>query len=208
MTRTALRVALVAAALIVGADAAAAQTLVLQEQSERHLTKLSGYGGSETRVGFKNAAMYEIRWSERNDDPCYLDVNGIGIKGGETFESRRSFTGCEIRSNNLKTVTFVPPKPDYRFIKGIRVCTSSKKLKGIKVWPVRLDAKTGKLSDDGAPPVTARRTNCKDWQAERMCPPGQVATGLILQRHEWHDIIGVKLECSTVRMSNSMTRPK
>ena len=207
--RIAIATVTAAAALAATAESAAAQSLILQQQSARHRTRITGHSGSEARVGFANALMHGIRWSERDDDPCYFDVSGIGIKGGEPFKSRRSYDGCEIKSASLKQVYFVPPKPDFRFIRGIQVCTSkSQKVKGIRAWALRLDAETGEQSDDGATPIAAQRDNCSAWHDKRMCPSGQLATGLVLQRDKYNDVVGLKLECSTVRMSTPMTRPQ
>jgi hypothetical protein len=191
---------------------AAAQTLSTEPVDDRDVTKLSGTAGTERLAMFagERGVMRGIEWSEQQDDPCWLRIVGVQYVGGEKREVSRLYKeGCDKPEYGMKVVALSgADATSTRLIRGIQVCTNKSGLtmKGLRIWPIRLDLETGKLSDDGSPPVARERNRCKTWHAKRFCPSGQVATGVVLQTRG-RTIKGAGLQCSKVRVSKKMTRP-
>lgn len=201
---------LLSAAMLSAPSAASAQTVQsvhTQPLKQRHRTKISGVSGKEARVGFSGnrGLLYGIAWKQKAGDPCWVQTRGSAYVNRALSNVSRA-SGCKAKTG-LKAVELThPSKTALRLVRGIQVCSNAKgdMVKGIRLWSTRLDLRTGALSNDGAPPVQTARANCKNWRKnkKRMCPTGQVATGLILQRRGY-DVQGIGLECSKLVIKRS-----
>lgn len=166
-----------------------------------------GTGDTKISVGYDDEFLYDIGWSEYQDDPCHFRTKGSHRSDDKWVDAAAvdaNTSGCKDLSTSF-TVTSRFDHADAsegRFISGIQVCRSGKKdtdqqkLKGIRIRTRTVSA-TGVVSDAPAGEDDHKLAHCDTWETWVECPSGQLARRLLIDAFG-RSAKSIELECAAV----------
>lgn len=202
-------------ALLVGLALAGAATAICSQATAQptHVTlgagttttSTSGFAGAARTVELSDQeALKYIRWWERRDHPCLIEITGRHVRYDFFPGPQYSGNWCGGRSGDLAKVGFTNVQ-NQNFISGLRVCTNrdGSRVKGIQVRG-RSVSTAGHVGESTTVPEPEDRANCSVWRRWVNCPEGHVATGVVVQLeagNEPRSIVGMALKCRHVLAS-------
>lgn len=146
--------------------------------------------------------LEKIEWAEKNDDPCWLRVEG-GSLAANPQRQRTTHNDCGgDHGSSDRSVGNTDGYPIF----GIRVCLKNDKVKGIGIERAHFGTENGRLVPILHDRLSARQPNCdendRDWSQYTRCPEGQIAVGLraFFQTGDTpRDLRGLALICRAIR---------
>ena len=137
------------------------------------------------------APVYQIGISERQDRPCYVQLDAWSTTGSPVMKTGGDCTKKSASYRKAAAAVWPMAKDQERGIVAIRACMDQairetfagprevgNRIKGIEVWSGTADAQ-GRFIADGASDKFSR-PNCYNWTNKVSCPAGQVAVGVRL----------------------------
>jgi|GEM_PF-954646 len=162
--------------------------------------------GSDNRF----QGIERIKFAERGDKPCFLQVEQANVNNNALGE-RRSIDECGSSGHTDRSVRHVPllTSAHNRYIRKIAVCNSKTRnrparLKGIRLWEstIAADERGRAIVTPRTSETTEERSNCDDnWRSTSECPVGSIAGKIEVHLREDGDdlsVSGLRLMCRQV----------
>jgi hypothetical protein len=136
--------------------------------------------------------IYRISNWETSTHPCKMKIKRRHVNNYNTGgDAEEIISNC---NNDKITVGYQDTET---YIRGVQVCTSNSRIKGIRIWGSKLNRSNGTLSNVSS--ITDTRPNCSQWHSQRFCPAGQIATQLEAIYNQGHtDFQGLALICREI----------
>lgn len=209
MKNSKLLFALVVPAVVVASVAVAStyKNVLVDTSKVSNSARSGGTGTTRLEVGYDDEFLYEIGWSEYQDDPCHFRVKGshrLNDKWVDAAAVDANTSGCKDLSTSFTVDSHFAhtDASEGRFISGIQVCRSDKKdsdqekLKGIRIRTRTVDA-NGVVSDTPAGEDDHKLSHCDTWEAWVECDAGKLARRLVIDAYG-RSAKSIALECAAV----------
>lgn len=207
LVRTLASSPLAAGLFLASATAAAAFTTLYTFDDDGTTTQRSGTGSGygptdilEPTGGLNYQGLYQVSMWEDTDVPCKIQAK---FRHLNTYVGKQvtwdNFGQCGVNASTKRTVKFTDTES---YVRGVNVCLNNAgdRVKGMRIYGAKLNRSTGALTNLSGFKGWSR-PNCDDWQTIRYCPPGKVATRLIVEDEPGNGIQGVRLTCRSISPS-------
>ncbi|MGE0439033.1 MAG: hypothetical protein AB7L66_16150 [Gemmatimonadales bacterium] len=145
-------------------------------------TAVAGGNGTDVRTLGPTGnyqGLYEIRWAEDSDIPCWFRVRSrhLNTASVQTNDLNLGGASCAQTSSSERVVI---QNQANRYLTGIAVCRNNQRIKGISAYYSDVGTSAGTWPWGAE---TATQDNCTSggsWSPARHCPTGQIATQLLI----------------------------